>query len=182
MPLIPHNTHEHYQTTLQEQLLSVTALIRTYVSTLKSHTPNLTTLSNRLWELRQRHRLVIGVEEAAANRLLTASHDVYQQIYQIIQSQIAALEEIASLAAEFQRTSSELRLEGTISWNAWLLETLSVLQTQAKYLQLHTRSLHPTAIEGATVKRFREDLQLVKEYELDICVGVARAERQQEFL
>ncbi|KAH8386953.1 hypothetical protein KR093_003728 [Drosophila rubida] len=175
MQLKPHR-YEHYNTTLRDLLQTITTLIRNYVSTLKSHTPNLITQANRLWELRQRHRLVIGY-----------------QIHTVLccrQSQLEALDEIANNIADFERTSNELREEAQeetqsselttlSSWTAWLLETLNVLQTQAKYLELHTRSMQPMAMESTTVKRFRKDLQLVKEYELNICMGIAKAERQQ---
>ncbi|XP_034118323.1 uncharacterized protein LOC117577588 isoform X1 [Drosophila albomicans] len=186
MQLQPHR-YEHYKTLLRDLLQSVTTLIRNYVNTLKSQTPNLITQANRLWELRQRQRLVMGVETTAANNLLTASNAVYQQIYQAIESLLEALDEIAKHIEDFERISNELREEAqqncelpTLSHcTGWLLQTLSVLQTQAKYLELHTRSLHPAAIESTTAKQLQKDLQLVKEYELNICMGIAKAERQQ---
>ncbi|KAH8411687.1 hypothetical protein KR215_008967 [Drosophila sulfurigaster] len=189
MQLQPHR-HEHYKTTLRDLLQSITTLIRNYVNTLKSQTPNLITQANRLWELRQRQRLVMGVEAAAANNLLTASNAVYQQIYQAIQSLLEALDEIANHIEDFERISNELREEAqqncelpTLSHcTAWLLQTLSVLQTQAKYLELHTCSLHPAAIESTTAKQLQKDLQLVNEYKLNICMGIAKAERQLDIL
>ncbi|KAM8718597.1 hypothetical protein ACLKA7_001326 [Drosophila subpalustris] len=143
--------------------------------------------TDRLWELSQRHRLVSGVDKTAAVALLSACHAAYQPIYYIIQNLHEKLAEIADRVAELDRECFDLneehcqvghqrcQLESSADRNAWLFQTLNVLQTQAKYLDMHARSLAPSLVQSSTVKLLKEAMQLVKQYKSNFSMGFARA-------
>ncbi|XP_034490510.1 uncharacterized protein LOC117794130 isoform X2 [Drosophila innubila] len=169
--------YEYYKKTLSDCLQVATTLVRNYLSMLGAQTPQLITLTNQLWELSQRQRLVA---RTAAVALLSACHAAFQPINHFIQNLHAKLAEIADHVADFEREFLALegepfQLESYADWHAWLFQTLDVLQTQTKYLELHARSLAPSLVQSSTVKQFREVLQLVKQYESNFCMGLARS-------
>lgn len=178
MTLEPHRTKCN-NTTLRDLLQSATARIRKYLTTLSDETPKLIVHTNQLWELSQRQRLVAGNDEASSTALLSACNAVYQLIYNILRDLRETLEEIADHVEDFERESSALKeeeqLESNAEWNAWLFQTLNVLQTHSKYLEIHARSLTPSLVQCSTVKQFKKDLQLVKLYEANFYMGFARA-------
>ncbi|EDW00497.1 GH11831 [Drosophila grimshawi] len=132
------------------------------------------------------------VDQAAEARLLISSQVAHQSIHKFLNRQNGKLAEIAKQVADFERESNALTEElGEVpksqlcplaDWRAWLSQALSVLQTQAKYLELHSHSLLPKLVQASTVKQFKEDLQLAQHYEASFRMGLATAERRPELL
>ncbi|XP_064555533.1 uncharacterized protein LOC135440346 [Drosophila montana] len=191
MPLEPQR-FKYYKTQLSDLLQSATALIRNYYDALSFQTPQLTAQANRIWELSQRQRLVSGINEAAAATLLSACHDAYQPIYQFINQQHKTVAEVAILVADFEREcqvlteelgqAEELRRCTLAEWSSWLAQALSVLQTQAKFLELDSHCLLPTLVQSSTLKKFTQDLELTTHYKAKIIMGLTQAVRRPELL
>lgn len=72
--------------------------------------------------------------------------------------------------------------EPLADWNLWLSQSLTVLQTQVKYLELHARAIQPLLVQSASVKQFQKDLSLATHYESSFCMGLAQAEYRPELL
>ncbi|XP_032593749.1 uncharacterized protein LOC116805535 [Drosophila grimshawi] len=191
MPL-ESQRYKYYKAQLSELLHTTIVHIRNYYDTLNTTAPHLITQANRLWELSQRQHLVAGVDQAAEARLLISSQVAHQSIHKFLNRQNGKLAEIAKQVADFERESNALTEElGEVpksqlcplaDWRAWLSQALSVLQTQAKYLELHSHSLLPKLVQASTVKQFKEDLQLAQHYEASFRMGLATAERRPELL
>ncbi|XP_023163245.2 uncharacterized protein LOC111594256 [Drosophila hydei] len=191
MPLEPQR-YKYYKTQLGDSLQSATALIRNYYTTLCSQAPQLIAQADRIWELSQRQRLVAGTNEAAAATLLSACHDAYQPIYHFINQLQETVVEISTHVADFERDcqalkaelsqENELRCCPLTKWNAWLAQTLRIVQTQVKFLELDSRALLPSLVESSVIKQFKHDLELKAHYKASICMGLAQADRRSELL
>ncbi|XP_017962786.1 uncharacterized protein LOC108655535 [Drosophila navojoa] len=191
MPLEPQR-YKYYKTQLGDSLQSATALIRHYYTTLGSQTSQLIVQANRIWELSQRHRLLAGIKEAAAATLLSACHDAYQPIYHSIKQLQEAVFEISIHVTDFEREYQalqselgqvdELRCCSLAKCNAWLAQTLRVLQTQVKFLELDSRALLPGLVDSTAVKQFQRDLEVTAHYKASIYLGLAEADRRSELL
>lgn len=105
------------------------------------------------------------------------------------------LAEIATNVVDFERESyalaEELKQkdgnraclpEPIADWNFWLSQSLTVLQTQVKYLEIHARAIQPLVVQSASVKQFQKDLSLATHYESSFCMGLAQAEYRPELL
>ncbi|KAH8416473.1 hypothetical protein KR222_005294 [Zaprionus bogoriensis] len=186
--------YDYYKKTLGESLQSAAALIRTYRSTLNEQVPQLVQQANRVWELSQRHRLVAGdCSRALTTALIPLSLSLSRSLSDRLHDM---LPDIGLHVADFERESYALLEElnqknasagGCLpaplaDWHAWLTQTLTVLQTQAKYLALHARALQPQLVQSAAVKQFQQDLRLATYYESRFCMGLAHAERRPELL
>lgn len=89
--------------------------------------------------------------------------------------------EYQALQSELNQVD-ELRCCPLAKWNAWLAQTLRVLQTQVKFLELDSRALLPGLIDSSAVKQFQRDLEVAAHYKANICLGLAEADRRSELL
>ncbi|KAH8409290.1 hypothetical protein KR009_012284, partial [Drosophila setifemur] len=184
--LLPPERLEHYTTNLGQHLQRLATSIRDYQANKALKTPQIVERANRLWELSQRYRLVKGTNEAAANALLAACQEVYEHIYRSILELVDQLANVSNQVTDFERefqTFIEEQKDGRIPFSLnefveWLEDSLSSLQNQAKYLELHLRQLHPKLLVGdSTLEAFKADLQLPEHLEANISLGLAKIDR-----
>ncbi|XP_030382575.1 uncharacterized protein LOC115630088 [Scaptodrosophila lebanonensis] len=177
--------YEHHRKQLGELLQAAALLIKAHETGLYDEAGELGTQASHLWELSQRHRLVVGSNNAAAATLFSACNDVFQPLYERILKLDETLAEIRNAVSDFEVQCRELQAEQNAPINealakclAWLLQTQSVLQSQAKYLELYARGLTPTLVQQATVDQFKRELQLSEQQRDRILLGLALAEQR----
>ncbi|XP_017852994.2 uncharacterized protein LOC108606948 [Drosophila busckii] len=155
---------------LRELRQCATEHIRNYLATLNQHAPKLNAQATKLWDLCRRQRLVAGVNDGAAAALLVACQDAYSPICETIEQLKDIVKELVSVVAEYEQKQPTCMEE-----NLWLADTLSVLHTHLKYLELQSDKLQPLLADDTSVHQFKQELQLV---EASISMGLAQAERQ----